>query len=68
MATKRRVSNSRKHIELADQVDLWARKYQVSNDPYVNGLSESLREKKNLPIWASMNPVEYLPQPEITSR
>jgi hypothetical protein len=67
MATKRRVSNSKKHIELADQVDLWARKYEVSNDPYVNGLSESLREKKNLPIWASMNPVEYLPQPEITS-
>lgn len=66
MATKRRVSNSKKHIELADQVDSWARKYQVSRDPYVTGLSSSLREKKNLPIWASMNPVEYLPQPEIT--
>ncbi len=66
MATKRRVSNSKKHIELADQVDLWARKYQVSRDPYVNGLSTSLREKKNLQIWASMNPVEYLPHPEIT--
>lgn len=66
MATKRRVSNNKKHIELADQVDSWARKYQVSRDPYVTGLSSSLREKKNLPIWASMNPVEYLPQPEIT--
>jgi hypothetical protein len=66
MATKRRVSNSKKHIELADQVDLWARKYQVIRDPYVNGLSNSLREKKNLQIWASMNPVEYLPHPEIT--
>ena len=66
MATKRRVSNSKKHIELADQVDSWARKYQVSRDPYVTGLSSSLREKKNMPIWASMNPVEYLPQPEIT--
>ena len=66
MATKRRVSNSKKHIELADQVDLWARKYQVSRDPYVTGLSSSLREKKNLQIWASMNPVDYLPHPEIT--
>jgi len=66
MATKRRVSNSKKHIELADQVDFWARKYRVSRDPYVTGLSASLREKKNLPIWASMNPVEYLPHPEIT--
>jgi hypothetical protein len=64
MATKRRVSNSKKHIELADQVDLWARKYQVSRDPYVTGLSTSLREKKGLQIWASMNPVEYLPHPE----
>ncbi len=66
MATKRRVSNSKKHIELADQVDFWASKYRVSRDPYVNGLATSLREKKNLQIWASMNPVEYLPQPEIT--
>ena len=66
MATKRRVSNSKKHIELADQVDSWAYKYQVRGDPYVSGLSTSLREKKNLPIWAAMNPVEYLPQPEIT--
>jgi hypothetical protein len=32
----------------------------------VTGLSTSLREKKNLPIWAAMNPIEYLPQPEIT--
>ena len=66
MATKRRVSSSKKHIELADRIDLWARRYKVSRDPYVNGLSASLREKKNLQIWAAMNPVEYLPQPEIT--
>jgi hypothetical protein len=66
MATKRRVSNSKKHLELADQVDSWAYKYQVRRDPYVSGLSASLREKKNLPIWAAMNPIEYLPQPEIT--
>ena len=66
MATKRRVSNSKKHLELADQVDSWAYKYQVRRDPYVTGLSTSLREKKNLPIWAAMNPIEYLPQPEIT--
>ena len=66
MATKRRVSNSKKHLELADQVDSWAYKYQVSRDPYTNGLSNSLREKRNLQIWAAMNPIEYLPQPEIT--
>jgi hypothetical protein len=66
MATKRRVSNSKKHLELADKVDSWAYKYQVRRDPYVTGLSTSLREKKNLPIWAAMNPIEYLPQPEIT--
>lgn len=65
MATKRRVNNSKKHIQLADQVDSWAYKYRVNRDPYVNGLAASLREKKNLPIWASMNPVDYLPHPEI---
>jgi hypothetical protein len=65
MATKRRVSSSKKHLELADQVDIWSRKYKVDRDPYVSGLSASLREKKNLQIWAVMNPIEYLPQPEI---
>jgi hypothetical protein len=66
MANSRRVSYCKKHNELADQVDSWAYKYQVSRDPYTNGLSNSLREKKNLQIWAAMNPIEYLPQPEIT--
>lgn len=56
---------SKAHIELADQIDSWARKYRVSFDPYVTGLSTSLREKKNLQIWAAMNPIEYLPQPDI---
>jgi hypothetical protein len=57
---------SKAHIQLADQVDFWSRKYKVDRDPYVTGLSDSLREKKNLQIWAAMNPIEYLPQPEIT--
>jgi hypothetical protein len=41
MATKRRVSNSKKHIEIADRVDLWARKYKVDRDPYVSAVSVS---------------------------
>jgi hypothetical protein len=41
MAIKRRVSNSKKHIELADQVDIWSRKYKVDRDPYLSAVSGS---------------------------
>jgi hypothetical protein len=31
------------------------------------GLLRSLRERDNLPLWAEINPLDYLPRPEITS-
>jgi hypothetical protein len=41
MATKSRASNIKKHLEIADQVDIWSRKYKVDRDPYVSAVSVS---------------------------
>jgi len=55
------------NIVLADSLDQWAEKHKVAKDPYVMRLAESLRTRKNLSMWASVNPMEFLPNPEIHS-
>jgi hypothetical protein len=49
---------------LADRLEEWARTHKVLNDPYVSGLMTALRERENLPLWAEINPLDYLPRPE----
>jgi hypothetical protein len=51
------------NLILADSVEAWGNKYGQSEDGYVSGLMAALRENKNLHIWATFNPAEYLPVP-----
>jgi len=53
------------NLILADKLWSWADKYDVAKDGYVSGLLEALRTRKNLQIWASLNPIEYLPMPDL---
>ena len=53
------------NLILADKLMAWSNKYDVANDGYVRGLYEALTSRKNLQIWASLNPIEYLPLPEL---
>jgi hypothetical protein len=53
------------NLILADKLLLWAEKYDVTSDGYVRGLYEALNSRKNLQVWASLNPIEYLPMPEL---
>jgi len=62
-----RVKKPELNLILADKLLAWADKYDVANDGYVSGLIEALRSRKNLQIWASLNPIEYLPIPELKS-
>jgi hypothetical protein len=55
------------NLLLADKVEDWANKFEVSNDGYVQGLVEALRTRKNLQVWAALNPIEYLPMPRLRS-
>lgn len=57
--------DSQEHLQLADSVERWGRLRGVSNDPYLSSLIADLRERKNLTMWATLNPMEYLPQPAI---
>jgi hypothetical protein len=60
-----KVKKSEEHLILADSLNQWADKHQVSKDPYVIRLAQSLRTRSNLSMWASLNPMEFLPNPEI---
>jgi hypothetical protein len=53
------------HIQLADSLEDWAKRHQVATDPYVVRLANSLRTRRDLAMWASLNPMEFLPNPEI---
>ena len=61
MARTRKIDTA--HIELADALDLWAKKNQVSKNPYVTELSDALRDKSELHKWSELDPFELLPIP-----
>ncbi len=42
-------------------------RYKVSNHPYISGLLAAIESKKNLHIWAELDPLDYLPHPEAVS-
>jgi hypothetical protein len=60
-----RIKKPELNLILADKLLAWANKYEVANDGYVRGLYEALGSRKNLQVWASLNPIEYLPMPEL---
>lgn len=49
---------------LAGSISSWINKHNLQGDPYLNGLLEAIDSKKDLHIWAELNPTEYLPHPE----
>ncbi|MEY2823191.1 MAG: hypothetical protein RLZZ485_827, partial [Actinomycetota bacterium] len=61
MAKKRRNDGA---LLLATKLEEWSLRHKVTEDTYVVGLLGALREQKNLPLWAELNPVDYLPRPE----
>ena len=55
------------NLILADSVEAWGKKYGQTEDGYVSGLIAALRENKNLHIWATFDPVDYLPIPMLAN-
>ncbi len=49
---------------LAEKLEEWSRLRGVERDPYLNQLTESLKERKNLHIWAELQPLDFLPYPK----
>lgn len=48
---------------LASSLTQWVSRHNLQSDPYLSGLIEAIHEKKDLHIWAELNPNEYLPHP-----
>lgn len=71
MATARKPSNRRKagavNQELIDELSMWARTSQVTNDPYVRALLIALETQEDIEAIAEINPLDYLPHPEFTA-
>ena len=51
------------NLILADSIEAWGNKYGQAEDGYVSGLITALRENNNLHVWATFDPVDYLPIP-----
>ena len=49
------------HLILSNSLQSWAQQHDLLEDPYISGLSNAVANRKNLPMWASLNPLEYLP-------
>lgn len=48
---------------LAERLEEWAYLRRITRDPYLSQLIFALKERKNLHIWAELNPMEFLPYP-----
>lgn len=55
------------HQILVNSLQSWATLYNVQSDPYISGLTAAVAARKNLPMWASLEPLEYLPHAQINT-
>lgn len=53
--------------QLAGRLSEWIVRHNLQDDPYLNGLVAAIESKKDLHIWAELDPNEYLPHPEAKS-
>ena len=53
--------------QLVGSINAWISRHNLQSDPYLNGLVAAIEEKKDLHIWAELDPTEYLPHPEASS-
>jgi hypothetical protein len=49
---------------LVEKINAFTSSYRIEGDPYLDGLREAIETKKNLHIWAELDPLDYLPHPE----
>jgi hypothetical protein len=49
---------------LAEKLEEWSRLRGVERDPYLSQLTESLKDRKNLHVWAELQPLDFLPYPK----
>ena len=63
-----RLSGKNKHKEIANLIQVWASKYEFSQDPFIQQLSSAIDNRKNLPFWASLDIDKLFPTPQVQLR
>jgi hypothetical protein len=51
------------HKEIYEAIDFWANSNNLGQDKIITSLLEDFANEENLAIWATMNPFEFLPEP-----
>ena len=62
-----KIKKNQEHLVLGDALSAWALKFGTIKDPYVMGLLLALQTRRNLSMWATLSPLEYLPHPHAVS-
>jgi hypothetical protein len=52
---------------LVEKINSFTSNHRVTGDPYLDGLREAIETKKNLHLWAELDPLDYLPHPDAQS-
>ena len=55
------------NVILANSIQSWSTQYGIKDDPYLAQLLQAVTSRKNLPMWASLDPLEYLPHAKVQS-
>ena len=58
-----RRKSSASSAPLINLLKSWSIQHKFQDDPYVSGLLDSLETDENLEVWASLDPLDYLPTP-----
>ena len=62
MAARRKLDQA--HLELATRIETWAAEFNQVGDPYLVKILYSLRERRNWPMWSSIDAFTLLPHPK----
>ena len=53
---------------LSNHIQSWASAHGAEGDIYLSQLKIALDERKNWPMWASLDPLQFLPNPELSGQ
>lgn len=50
--------------QVVQELAVWARENGAENDPYVQGLTSAVSQRTDLGMWAAIDPLQVLPEPD----
>ena len=63
MVNRKKRSPARNKL-LAAKLHLWSGTHNLESDPYLTGITDAIERKRSLAMWAALDPMMMLPQPQ----